>query len=128
MLKKSLLIVTFLVFTILGTNAFGQDIETRVSYLERKILDLERRIEELEQLLKQSKSEERPSFELGDVSKLWRSLRIGMTMGEVRKLLGEPHRIDASQVLGESWWYRYEYKSGNIRFDSHGRIKAWSEP
>ena len=53
----------------------------------------------------------------------WRNLRNGMTMKEVRSLLGEPERV--SQTSSFTWWH---YGYGNVDFNKHGFVQGWMEP
>lgn len=53
----------------------------------------------------------------------WRLIKKGMTKNQIKKLLGEPDRIDNFVTL-ETWSYGY---SGNVTFDDEGVI-GWNEP
>ena len=53
----------------------------------------------------------------------WRLIKKGMTKNQIKKLLGEPDRIN-NYVTLENWSYHY---SGNVTFDDKGVI-GWSEP
>lgn len=108
--------------------AAGQDTSTdsllhRIELLERANTDLERRVRELESLIKSEPSKGRPipaSTGWKDIAN-WRQLRPGMTMDEVRALLGEPERVE-----GGPWTYWYWAKA-NVYF-IEGELKGWSEP
>ena len=90
--------------------AVGQDTSTpsllrRIEILERANTDLERRVRELESLIKSEPSQ----------------LRLGMTMDEVRELLGEPERVEGGPV---TYW---RWADANVYFMS-GKLEGWSEP
>jgi hypothetical protein len=108
--------------------ASGQDTSTdsllrRIELLERANTDLERRVRELESLIKSEPSKARPvpaSTRWRDLAN-WRQLRQGMTMDEVRELLGEPERVDAGPV---TYW---RWADADVFFMS-GKLEGWSEP
>ena len=51
-----------------------------------------------------------------------------MTKDEVRRLLGEPGKISASDYLGDRWYYP-DALGGNVKFDSDTeRVTDWDEP
>jgi outer membrane protein assembly factor BamE (lipoprotein component of BamABCDE complex) len=52
----------------------------------------------------------------------WRKLTTDMSYDEVRKILGEPHRIDGGSVA--FWHYQ---NGGNATFVSD-RLQSWQEP
>lgn len=55
----------------------------------------------------------------------WRQLQKGMTESQVRALLGEPNRIDASSLYATYWYY---YRSGEVLFNpDNNRVKGWKE-
>jgi hypothetical protein len=57
---------------------------------------------------------------------LWRGLRHGMSRDEVKKILGEPGKIDdlGFQV---TWNYGYPF-GGSVTFGRDGTVESWSEP
>ena len=108
--------------------AAGQDTSTdsllrRIELLERANTDLERRVRELESLIKSEPSKGRPiraSAGWRDLAN-WRQLRKGMTMDEVRALLGEPERVDAGPYTFWRW------TDAEVYFMSD-ELAGWSEP
>src|SRR5262245_44757153 len=96
--------------------------------LDDRVRELERRVEQLEkQGAKPASPASAPAVAPKPVSsqtEKWRSLRRGMTEGEVRSVLGEPSKVnvDASYV---TWEYP---ERANARFDFNGRLQVWSEP
>lgn len=108
--------------------AAGQDTSTdsllrRIELLERANTDLERRVRELESLIKSEPSKGRPvpaSTRWRDLSN-WRQLRHGMTMDEVRALLGEPERVEGGPL---TYW---RWADANVYFISD-ELSGWSEP
>ena len=55
----------------------------------------------------------------------WRRLRRGMTMDEVRALLGEPERV---QALGGVITHWYWDSGADVSFDASDKLESWSEP
>jgi hypothetical protein len=110
------------------TVATGQDTSTanllrRIEILERANTDLERRVRDLESLIKIEPSQGRPittSTRWRDLAN-WRQLRLGMKMVEVRKLLGEPERVEGGV---SSTWYWADAKVGFFGDE----VMSWSEP
>ena len=83
--------------------------------------ELERRVLFLERLLLES-----PTFKTrGKVpagKEAWRQLKQGLTESDVRRLFGEPERVNNMGV--RVWWY---YGTGSLWFDN-GRLAGWTEP
>lgn len=101
----------------------------RIEVLERSNADLDRRIRQLESLIRNGSSRDRPLPSTANWRDLqnWRQLRRGMTMDEVRALLGEPQRV---QTFGGAFTlWQWNGGSADVRFDgSSGKVDAWSEP
>lgn len=101
----------------------------RIDVLERTTTDLEWRVRELEALIKGEPALDRPiqaSSKSRDLQN-WRRLRRGMTMDEVRALLGEPERVDAMGELVTFW--RWGSSGATVQFDGRSnRVNGWSEP
>ena len=101
--------------------ALGQ--ATSPDSLLRRIELLEERVRELEALVKVEPSRAQPvpdSRKWKDLAN-WRQLRLGMKPDEVRKLLGEPERVDAGPV---TWW---RWPDAHVHF-MDGKVSGWSEP
>ena len=110
-------------------NASVDSLRRRIDLLERTTTDLERRVRELEALIRREPSRDLPvtaSPKWRDVQN-WRRLRLQMTMDEVRALLGEPERVDASGAF--THWYWASPSGAHVYFDSSsGGLEGWSEP
>jgi uncharacterized protein YxeA len=60
-------------------------------------------------------------------SSSWRELKRGMTRQQVKKLLGEPLRVEVFSWGKERWEYGpYSYEK-NVEFDKSGLVVGWSE-
>jgi hypothetical protein len=108
-----------------GQNASADHVLRRVDSLQRRTNDLERRVGELEAVLRAqaSRSQVAPaSANSRDVAS-WRQLRRGMTMDEVRALLGEPESLNAG-LYTTVWNYP---NFANVMFDPE-KVRGWSEP
>jgi hypothetical protein len=58
----------------------------------------------------------------------WRTLQRGMSRSDVRKLLGEPQKIE-SGASSEYWYYSASGIMGaHVKFDENGRVYGWEEP
>jgi len=102
----------------------------RIDLLERTTIELERRVGGLEALIKSEASRDRsvPASPKWRDLQNWRRLRRGMTMDEVRALLGEPERVEA--LGGVATYWRWESGGGaRVEFDGHSStLNGWSEP
>ena len=106
----------------------------RVEVLERTNVDLDRRVRELERLINGESSQAAPLVSTNkwrDVRN-WRQLCRGMSMEQVRSLLGEPHSVDAMGAMATVW--RWENRDGSfvsasVTFDGRtDKLSSWSEP
>lgn len=93
-----------------------QDLETRVEALERIILEGGLGIPDLSEPMTQ------PNNQL--VS--WRRLQSGMTVEQVRNILGEPLRVQRSGSL-LTWYYSARFTSSYLVF-MDDRLFSWNEP
>lgn len=96
---------------------------SRIEQLEKTNANLERRLSEVEKLLKKTPASAQTvagSSKSRDVAN-WRRLRVGMSMDEVRELLGEPERIEGGGVATWHW------TDANVVFLSE-KVAQWSEP
>jgi len=99
-----------------------QALARRVDSLERRINELEARLALLERSGTQPPDPTRiPSTGALDIAN-WRRLRENMSYDAVRRILGEPDRIDGGTVA--FWAYP---NGGQISFIS-GRLRSWTEP
>jgi hypothetical protein len=128
---RAVLLAALAVYSV-PALASGQELSAdsllrRIDLLERKTADLERRVRELEGRVTVSPS--RPptvpaSSQWRDIQN-WRGLRFGMTMDQVRTLLGEPQRVDAGSRITFWHWGEMSY----VVFDGQsGKVQSWSEP
>lgn len=57
----------------------------------------------------------------------WRRLSNGMSMDQVRNLMGEPWKVTNYGIF-TIWDYGKFPNSGTVDFDKYGRVSGWSEP
>jgi hypothetical protein len=106
-----------------GQTPSSDSLLRRIDFLDRRVADLERRVRELEAPTTVGAARDRrvsTSPKWRDLQN-WRQLRHGMTMDQVRALLGEPERVDAGSVTFWRW------ADANVYFISD-RLEGWSEP
>ena len=104
-----------------NANAYGGG---RVAQMEREIQEIKLRLSKLESLLSNpSNAQEPATSDDGWKSVMnWRKLYKEMSTSDVRKILGEPHRVDGGNLA--SWHYR---NGGRIVF-YEGKVDHWNEP
>jgi hypothetical protein len=122
------LAVSYIPAVAAGQEMSADSLLRRIDLLERRATELERRVRELEALKRTETSRSLPvpaSPQWRDLRN-WRQLRLGMSMDQVRALLGEPERVDA---IGYTFWY-WDYPLGpQVTFDSRtGKVNGWREP
>lgn len=93
-----------------------QDLETRVEALERIILESGMGIPNLFE----------PSGQPNNQLASWRRLQNGMSVDQVRNILGEPLRIQRSGSL-LTWYYSTRISSSYLMF-MEDRLFSWNEP
>jgi hypothetical protein len=120
-------IKTISIITLLSTglvfNSHADD-SYRIDELEKDVQELKLRLSKLESLLTNT-GDDQVLVNPGDGWKSlsnWRKLTTGMNYDEVRKILGEPHRIDGGSVA----FWRYE-NGGEATFN-RDRLFSWLEP
>lgn len=128
--------IGFLPVLLLFSFGANLQLNEQEKTLEQRVIVLERRVDTLESTLAnltKNQTESRSS-RLAEQGTLWKNLsnwrtrlRKGMTKDEVRKLMGEPDKIDVYTLIGEVWHYGYP-AGGTIDFTEHGLAKSWSEP
>jgi hypothetical protein len=121
------LAVSFVPAVAAGQESSAESLLRRIDLLERRTADLEQRVRELEAVIKLEPSRDQPvpgSANWRDLAN-WRRLRRGMTMDQVRALLGEPERVNASI---NTYWYWGPPNYAEVYFDHQGKLAGWSEP
>ncbi len=117
--------VTIIVFLSLGVafNSYADDID-RIDRLEKEVQEVKLRISKLESLLSDySKSKElAPSHERWKSVSNWRKLTTDMSESDVKKILGEPQRVDGGSFAR---WY---YENDGMVIFYKGKVHQWEEP
>ena len=110
-----------------GKSSDSQD--QRIVLLESKVAALEERVRVLEALIKVEPSGTQPVPASANWRELanWRRLRRGMTMVQVRTLLGEPERVDEN-LYSTDWFWGEPPERAMVMFDDGGGLTSWSEP
>jgi hypothetical protein len=102
-----------------GNNS---ELVRRVDILEAMIVSLQKRVDALE---RQGATRTVATIPAGRES--WRRLSKGMSMADVRSILGEPAKVNAGPLT--TWYYLSGvFSSGNVVFDSSSRVMSWAEP
>lgn len=96
----------------------------RIEQLEREVQETKQRLSILESKLL-NKNDEKELVIADDAWKSvanWRKLTPGMSALSVKKLLGDPHKIDGAK---NAVWY---YDNGGVVRIIDGNVERWSEP
>lgn len=106
-----------------GQATSSDSILRRVDFLERRVTDLERRVRDLEAPIAAEPSRDRRVSSSPDWRDLqnWRRLSRGMSMDEVRALLGDPQRVEAGPL---TYWH---WSNAQVYF-MLDKLEGWSEP
>lgn len=119
---KTISIIGFLLLAVIF-NANSQDID-RIDQLEKDVQEIKIRLSKLESLLSTpSKAKEHVASDEGWKSLInWRKLTTDMDYSDVKKILGEPSKVDGGQIA--HWYYQ---NGGEVTFMS-GKVFEWREP
>lgn len=98
----------------------------RIDSLEHRIAALELRVEALQAFVRAKPAQGKPVPAPADPRNVtnWRKLSRGMTMDEVRGVLGEPASVVAFPS-STSWKYP---SGGFVEFGSDDNVEGWMEP
>ena len=93
-------------YTLLAKNSNINELEKRVTYLEKQVADLKKN--SINNTLKTK----------------WENLRIGENKINIINELGNPDRIGKYPNGDEIWGF----KNFTLKFDKNGKLQNWSEP
>ena len=119
---KTITIIGFLSLFI-AFNSYADDSD-RIDKLEKEVQKLKLRISKIESLLINPGAAQEvvtPGDGWKSIAN-WRKLTTGMAPSDVRKILGEPQRVDGGDIA--LWHYE---NNGEVMFYS-GKVKRWREP
>jgi len=104
-------------------SSFASDSD-RTAQLEKEVQELKNRLTKLEAVLSTASNQQKNSATSEGFKSLdsWRSLRVGMGPDEVRRILGEPTRVDGGLVA--YWVYA---SRGEVTF-VRDQVTQWREP
>ena len=121
MVKK--IIVIGLLSLVVAFNSYAQDSD-RIDQLEKEIQVLKLRVLTIESLISNPSltQEVVPSGEGWNSVANWRKLSTDMNYNDVRKILGEPYRVDGGNMV--IWYYKND---GRVVF-IEGKVHEWTEP
>ena len=113
--------VTLSLAATFSVNAHDSD---RIDQLERELQEVKQRLSTLESKPQNVTDEEEPVATKDGWKSVanWRRLILGMSELSVKKLLGDPHKIDGAK---NAIWY---YNNGGVVWIKDGNVARWSEP
>ena len=119
---KTISFIGFLSLAVaFNANAHESD---RINQLEKEIQEIKFRLSKLESFPSNPSNAQEPATS-GDGWKSvmnWRKLTQGMSTSDVRRILGEPDRIDGGTI---AHWY---YQNGGEVIFFDGKAHRWQEP
>jgi outer membrane protein assembly factor BamE (lipoprotein component of BamABCDE complex) len=107
------IVILFLLLAASNSNQSNRSLERRVTALENRVTQLE------------GGSQLNQPRATPQTSNPWRSLQNGMTMDQVRDLLGEPIYVRSSSSF-TYWFYGEDMSSQTVTFLNQ-RVNGWSE-
>ena len=119
---KAIIIVGVLSLAVVS-NANTHD-SARIDQLEKQIQELKLRISKLDSILSAPNSHKEIASSSDGWKSMtnWRMLSTDMGPSDVKKILGEPHRVDGGIVA--DWYYQND---GRVTF-VNGKVTNWREP
>ena len=129
------ILILFLFFIVVPGQSWAQqaklaDLQRRVEKLEQLVGQLQRQVADLQSQTQGRQQQAQPVVPKGNWHELanWRHLQRGMTMDQVRELLGEPEKVVAGPVL-IFWRWGESPHGGEVSFDADtNKVVGWSEP
>ena len=111
-----------------GQSRSSDSLVERIAFLELKTIELERRIQELETLITTAPPHDAPARAAANWREKanWRRLRRGMTMDQVRTIIGEPDKVDV--IYSRTSWTWGEFPDDATVSFHDDRLAGWTEP
>ena len=121
-LVKNIAAIGFLSVVVIS-NPYAQESE-RIDKLEREMQEIKARLLRLETPPRNQSNAQEPTTSSEGWKSLtnWRMLANGMSTSDVRRILGEPHRIDGGNIA--FWVYQ---NRGQVTFMDE-KVYSWKEP
>jgi hypothetical protein len=117
--------ITIIVFLSLGIafNSYADDSD-RIDQLEKEVQELKVRISKIESLLSNPNAAQEVVTSSEGYKSIanWRKLTTDMGYSDVRKILGEPQRVDGGSIAE---WY---YPNGGTVIFLRDKAWKWREP
>ena len=115
--------VTVFWAVIFTTNASANE-DSRISRLEQDVQILKQKVSQLELTSSSTTDSSKVQLNSDGWKSLpnWRLLTTGMTPASVRKILGEPNRVNGGEIA--TWYYQ---NRGYVTFMNE-KLYSWGEP
>lgn len=119
---KTIPIIVLLSFGI-AFNSYADD-RNRINQLENEVQELKLRVLELESFLSNPNTDQEVVTSSEGYTSIanWRKLTTDMEYSHVRKILGEPQRVDGGSI---ATWY---YPNGGTVIFQRDKAWRWEEP
>lgn len=110
--------INILMFTVFLYFTSFQGVAANDPVLQQRISELEARVLQLERALKEKFADDRWKEPV-----LWSRIRPGMTESDVRKLLGDPTRVE--EAIFTTWYYHKTSKLHSHVWFDEGEVLGW---
>jgi len=125
--RRLLFLTGGILFAVVGmkadqTTPGTSELLRRVDVLDAMVASLQKRVDTLERQVGSQKVAT-VSSAVPASKAAWRSLSKGMSMLDVRRILGEPDAVQAGALT--TWSYK---GGGYVMFNYSDRVSGWSEP
>ena len=97
---------------------FSSQILADQASLAQRVSELESRVQKLEKLLDEKFADDRWKDPI-----LWSRIRLGMSQGDVRKLLGKPTRV--KEAIFTTWYYHKTSTDHSFVWFDEGKVLGW---
>ena len=104
--------------------ALSQNVE-RIEALEKRVAQLEKQLDDLEKVVVHYSNNKKVSGGNPKSISNWRKLEKGMSQSNVRRLLGEPKKVNGGYLT--YWYYSSSSLSQYVIFDNNEKVHGWAE-
>ena len=106
-------LIAFAMFLVFSSQMLADE-----ATLTQRVAEPKSRVQKLEQLLDEKFADDRWKDPI-----LWSRIRLGMSQGDIRKLLGKPARVE--EAIFTTWYYHKTSKDHSHVWFDEGKVLRW---